>query len=236
MQSNKSPHSDAQQLRCFAPVGSTVIWPKIMKILLLSITLICSFGIPNSAVVNQGAEEVNWSALRVAFERYVNLPTPLNAEEVCKLLPSRNQFACSGEKEERATREYLYSFYQIGMLDRQVISRDRSAVRLAFQLKAIADGAFAEELDIILGKLIRIDPLLFLEELNNTRVTPISFSHLVGNAGPIFVDRQEARCFENRLRIEALETVNKKQLSGLRDKCIMFLKEQYNQYCKDAPH
>ncbi len=118
------------------------------------------------------------------------------------------------------------------MLERQVLSKDRVAVKLAFRLRSIADGGFSEDLSIVLGTLIRIDPKLFLEELRNAKPQVQRLGPLLANEGAVYVDRMRAQCLENQLRIESLESVKDPSLDNIRNKCIEVLMETYTRYCK----
>jgi hypothetical protein len=129
----------------------------------------------------------------------------------------------SGAKQEHDTIDFIYD--NLGMLKRQVLSRDPNAVRLAFRLKTIADGAFAEDLDILLGRLIRIDPTLFVRQLKEYgKVNRLD--GLVGNLGDAYVDRFDAQRLEIKKRIRALESVSDPALKELADQCIKELKHQ----------
>ena len=73
------------------------------------------------------------------------------------------------------------------MLERQIISGDRQAIRLAFSLTSVADGAYEEDLEIILGSLLRINPKLFIDVLTEFYNTFAEIDGLVGNEGEVYV-------------------------------------------------
>lgn len=173
----------------------------------------------------------DWPALKFAFRKYVEYPSKENASHVITLLPEKH-VRYTGTKEEKETLDYIYSWDQLGMLERQVISRNREAVRLAFKLHSIADGAFSEDLDIMLGILVRIDSKLFLEELKLAKPDDQSLSSSISNYGSVYVDRLKARCYETKSRISALEGVKETSLVELRNKCIGELKKSEKQFCK----
>ena len=110
------------------------------------------------------------------------------------------------------------------MLERQVEARDPEAVRLAFALYSVMDGAAMEDLDIMLGKLIRIDAALFLRELSRRSDRTKYLEGLLGNQGEELVDRIRAKCLETKLRITALERVSDSDLRQLRDECLHLLR------------
>ena len=148
------------------------------------------------------------------WETYLESPTPDNAKRV--------QEATYSEPNSRANR----LFEDLWLLEIQVTSGDREAVRLAFRLFSSADGHFAETLDIMLGRLIRIDPTLFLRELEIRRKQVARLDSLLGNFGEAYVDRFPAQEYETEKRIAALMTVNDPALTAVRDECVAELRKQ----------
>ena len=128
-----------------------------------------------------------------------------NATHVIDLLPESGHVEYTSERKEQEAIEFVYQ--NLDMLERQVISRDPHAIKLAFRLMTIADGAFAEGLEIVLGQLIRIDPALFLRQLKEAEDQIIGLGGLIGNYGDIYVDKIEAHRLETDKRIYALEGV-----------------------------
>ena len=199
----------------------------IHTIFLLTLML---FSNASNAATDQKPPTYNWSNLISSFENYSNYPTPENANKVISLLP-KERINYTGTSEEKEMLEFIYSRNQFGMLERQVISGEKEAIRLAYGLKSIADGAFSEDLSILLGKLIRINPKLFLQGLIEFQNLVVRYDALVGNHGDIYVDRHKAQCYEDQLRIESLLAVDEPNLIMLRDKCIAILRSSILNYC-----
>jgi hypothetical protein len=198
------------------------------------IFIILTFLNPALSVAKSSIESssVNWTALSKTFQAYVEYPSAANASSVIKLLPKSEKVKYTGSNTENEAIEVIYQ--GMPMLQRQVEARDRQATRLAFRLMTITDGASSEALDIMLGKLIRIDPKLFLEELrksNYIKIGQYRFDGLVGNEGEEFVDKELAQCLEQRLRIESLSKIKDNNLLPLRDICISTLNDSLNKYC-----
>ncbi len=114
-------------------------------------------------------------------------------------------------------------FEDLALLEVQVISGDREAVRLGFRLLKAADGHVAETLDIMLGRLIRVRPRLFLEESKASGAEATGLVNLVGNFGEPYIDRETAAAYEGKARISALQTVWDSSLSAVPDSCIRVL-------------
>ncbi|MGC2422957.1 MAG: hypothetical protein WA666_01225 [Nitrospirota bacterium] len=196
------------------------------KIILL---IICFSLLSTSAFADKAN---NWIMLRGAWTNYVNYPSSDNAKNVSRLLPAKPH-----SRVDKETLDYIYDRdgnYRI--LERQIISSDPAAVELAFRLYTIADGAFAEELDIFLGELVRINPKLFLKKLKEHRnIVGGGFDGLLGNFGYVYVDKLKAHALETSLRIEALRSVNDKSLLSVRDECIQELNRQLIEQKRDLP-
>jgi len=185
-------------------------------------SLLISLLFTSLPTIAQKNGSVDWDGVHKSFEAYTQYPSTKNAIKVISLLPERDHVTYTGEKNESEATQFVYQ--NLGMLERQVISRDPNAIKLAFRLKAIADGAFAEDLDVLLGQLIRIDPALFLRQLKNAKVQNGRLDALVGNYGDIYADKVEAQRLETKERIRALETVSDSALKEIQDKCLVELK------------
>jgi hypothetical protein len=147
------------------------------------------------------------------WETYLELPSSDNAARVLK----------TSYTDQASRVDHL--FEDLLLLEIQVISMDLEAVRLAFRLLTESDGHYGEMLDIMLGRLIRIDPELFLRELKDSGNKITRLDALVGNTGFPYVDRSRAREYETEKRIEALMTVIDPHLKVIRDKCVSELKK-----------
>ncbi|ANM30001.1 hypothetical protein ABI59_11110 [Acidobacteria bacterium Mor1] len=141
------------------------------------------------------------------WERYLELPTPENARAV--------------QSATYIDRERLQDLdWDLLMLEVQVLSSDSEAVALAFRLRRQSDGHISETLDIMLGRLIRINPQLFLQELAVARRSDETRASPLHNFGFAYVDHEKAHDYEQARRIEALRSVDVPQLRELRNECI----------------
>ena len=139
--------------------------------------------------------------------------------------------AFNGSATQKATSDSIEQWEP--MLGRQVEARDPEAVRLAIDLYVVTDGATEEQLDIMLGKLIRIDPTLFLSELKQKEQRIGALGGLpTGNLGEEYVDRMRAQCLEMRLRVTSLERVHEPALRTVKTRCIEALNYDIRKYCR----
>jgi hypothetical protein len=150
---------------------------------------------------------------RTPWEVYVDDPTPQNAKAVTEMSYAR---PLTEEKKMEAIETDL------DVLETEVISGDREAVRLAFRLFEATNGHVAELLSQIVGRLIRIQPRLFLQELRHAWPVP-RLDALVGALGDAFVDREEAQKYELAARAAALKQVQDSSLRKVRDACLIEL-------------
>lgn len=146
------------------------------------------------------------------WEEYLEYPTPQNASKVTKISYSPGVDAAK------------QVFEDLALLEVQMISGDRAAVRLGFRLLKAADGHLAQTLDIMLGRLIRISPRLFLEELKASGAEATGLANLVGNFGEPYLDREIAQAYEAKVRIAALERVQDPGLTTVRDASVRALR------------
>jgi len=167
---------------------------------------------------------IDWRSLEVAWQAYIEKPSDRNADRVYNVLPA--SIPDSIPTSEIGSRVDELIFDNVEKLEDQVKLKKRSAVRLAFRMMTISDGAFAETLDQILGALIRVDARLFLEEFRNHRTIVRGLAGLLGNCGEEFVDNEAAVKKELKARIKSLKAVKDKNLVGVRDECITELNSQ----------
>lgn len=153
-----------------------------------------------------------FAAAESTWERYLSNPTGANAMAVSD--------AGYGDNQNDVARLE----WDLTLLEVQVISSDKDAVDLAFRLLAKSDGHSAEMLNEMLGRLIRINPRLFLDALKRGQLPSGKFGDLVGNFGVVYVDRDRAHDYERDQRIAALMRVKTGSLSALRDQCIIHLR------------
>jgi len=155
------------------------------------------------------------------WERYLETPTPENARAVRTLT-----YTDSADNLDRLLDD-------LQLLEDQMAAGDSAAVRLAFRLEPKADGVYGETLAAMLGRLVRINPTLFLRELRLANVSTAggaAGAHLrcrcATVAAPEFVDRLRARTYEAQQRILALKTVRDPRLRTWRDQCVTELKAE----------
>lgn len=174
---------------------------------------------------------VDWTKLETAWKEYIEYPSSENALKVYSLLPER---IITLEERKKFWDNFIkisniiFDNLNFSILEYEIYAGERNAVKVAFRLYSIADGANDEILTMILTNLIRIHPKLYLEELKvHMHSEPIKeLGWPVGYMGGIFVDRFKAQDLERKLRIKALESVKDKELMEIRDKCIEILQKR----------
>lgn len=156
-----------------------------------------------------------WVGFDTAFSDYITNPTHENSVKVYELLPNELN---SGDfpKGKISDRIWLSAV----KLEEMIVAGNRDALRLGFKLFTIADGEFAEGLDITIGKLINKNPSLFLQELKNQRQFLHDIGGLVCNYGPDFVDNAKLSLTETNNRIKSLMKITDSVLFKERDECL----------------
>jgi hypothetical protein len=166
-------------------------------------------------------QQTRWTDFENAWDNYLSKPTHDNSEKVYNLLPDK---VMGGDYPDDGQTGRI--FFKIDQLHKLVEQGDRDALRLAFKLFTIADGEYAEGLQIEIGKLININPKLFLQELKNHRHLIVSLDGLVGHLGQDYVDGFERQTKEKEKRIKSLNKVSDKDLIIVRDECLKELDRQ----------
>ncbi len=170
--------------------------------------------------------EVDWSRVLIAWREYLNNPSEINGDTLYSLIPRNSWF-----RNDSAYNNAFYIMYShLYVIDSLVHLQNRMAVKIGFKLFNISDGAFSEDLDQMLGSLICKNPQMFLEELNSRKNITSRFDALLGNLGEEYRVNKDSEQAELKRRIEALNTVKPKNLVNLRDRCILELKNQLDEY------
>lgn len=148
------------------------------------------------------------------WERYLSEPSPENAARVTALQYSESRSPSDRERD-------------LSLLEVQVVSGDREAVRLALRLLPQSDGHVTETLCIMLGRLIRVDPRLLLTEVGEHLEVPDLLDAIVTNFGAAYIDRPAAQIYEARQRINALESAQvDPELDAFRTECVDALRQE----------
>lgn len=168
------------------------------------------------------ASEPSWTEITRRVKAYAAHPSTENARSAISAIPDK-QISFSGVSAETEANQSIYAEKPMFVLEKQVQKRHQASVELAFRMMNIADGAFAEDLDVIVGKLITIDPALFLEELQ--KVNKSDLGGLVLNLDDTYVDEMKRTCAEWFLRKKALQGVEVPGLQNIKKRAIATINE-----------
>ena len=177
----------------------------------------------------QGSE-TDWIEVEAALKAYVNYPSSENANRAANALPTEHAPWGESSPSSNASK-YIYEGHQFSMLEHQVGAGHVESIRLAFKLFSISDGGFTQDLQIMLGKLIRPNPKLFLEELARSALSTGYYDGLLMNDGYALVDRLEAQCLEAEKKIEALNSVTDSKLMNIKQLTISIIEKHRSKYC-----
>jgi hypothetical protein len=187
----------------------------------LSTSILCGAAEP----ADRAKEKLDWLATnadrqagriqaQTPWERYTAQPTSNNASAVTEL-------SYSDKKDD--SDELMRVERDLMLLEIQVAASDRAAVDLAFRIRGTLNGVLAENMDQMLGRLIRLNPHLFLQSLQRHRASRQELSGVVGNFGEAYVDRDSARAYERDQRVASLLKVKDPGLLRVRDGCVALL-------------
>jgi hypothetical protein len=154
-----------------------------------------------------------------AWEEYIANPTSDNALKVYSLLPDGKDSEIRLQVEVRPLINNSLS-----VLESQIFSEDRNALKVAFRLFTIADNELKEGVARIIGNLIRFNARLFLQELKN-HYGLVDLSFIVCSFQLSLVGDIPGQELEKKARIKALEYIEDADLSDLQKECIKALKK-----------
>ena len=168
---------------------------------------------------------VDWDSLRAAYALYTKDPTDSNASKVCSFLPHDLGYSAPPTARRNHSETEKFILRGLGVLEGQIFRSKPNSVALAFRLYTIADGEFAESLDVTLGKLICRNPRLFLQQLKANRHLVARLDTLLMNYGPDFTEDDQAQAAEYRHRLKCVRKVRDRELQDIRDECVEFMEE-----------
>ena len=168
-------------------------------------------------------QQIDWDSIEKAARIYFEYPSSENA----RIFRQQIQPEKANYESGRYFRFIGHVFDNLDVLERQVASGDREAVKLGFMLYSFAIGAAKIDLDCVMGDLARAFPQLFLEELSSS-----PNAHLIEELGqPVLQSRLGlgggrlmAYRYELEMRLKSLESVTSESLASIRDTCINKIK------------
>jgi hypothetical protein len=192
----------------------------VMRYRRLAVIIAVMSGTSSSANV-QMSGMFSWTRLESVLMIYRQNPTEKHALLLYNALPDSPESERSADTTgfSKAVED---AWGTTGILKKHAYMEGRNALRVCFKLIIISDAAFTEDLNQILGNMIRRNPTMFLEELKTHRqVFGDNLSHWFQDYGPSFVDSPEQeRSVETKRRIRALQSVKDSGLAAIRDEVI----------------
>ena len=157
----------------------------------------------------------DWERLERAVNTYQAAPSADTAGAIRKVIPA---WHVSYEHSRAETSALNAVERLLPTLLTAVRSGDGIAVGVCFDLQLVADGGLLEDIWGGLSEIIPRHPVVFLEHLSTREdVAP----KLLTFMGQRFVDQDRSvRCGELRERERALAGVTRKDLSGIRNRCL----------------
>jgi hypothetical protein len=101
--------------------------------------------------------------LAEAWRTFQRIPSSESAFKLYQSLPDNPDSAHNVYLSQREILQSIYEHFKV--LEHQVLAEDRNSVKVAFRLISVSDGDFGETICIVLGRLIKINPRMFLQEL-----------------------------------------------------------------------
>ena len=182
---------------------------------LVTLLALCITGGLTVAQTSNMKKEIDWDLLGSAWEEYVNNPTEDNAFQMYRILP--NDGHVSKENKDKSIETSIIR--NLNIIQQQIRKESVNSTRLAFRLFTISDGYFSEELQVIIGELITINPELFLTELDQ-HLQLVMLPNLLCNIDYRKYDNVTSQKLEAVKRIESLKTIDDCNLAEIKWQCI----------------
>jgi hypothetical protein len=177
---------------------------------------------------------VDWKIIKADYANYIKKPSKQNAEILLAVLPREYISFNNIDDNENQALGYLSAWKSLKKIQDEIVMGDIYAMRIAFRLRAVADGAFAEDLDIAIGQGIKNHSDTFLHELQSA-VPPVSthsLRPLVSNLGDDYVDKQNEQCEILYIRERAIGLVKSPDLADTQKKVIDVLHDVEDEICR----
>ena len=194
--------------------------PPLMQLTMAILVIIFTMSLSHGFLLGR-EQQIDWDSIEKAARIYFEYPSSENARIFRQQIKPEK-----GKVEPGRYYGFIgYVFDNLDVLERQVASGDREAVKLGFMLYSFATGGAMIDLGCVMGDLARAFPQLFLEELSSS-----PNAHLIEEFGyPVLqsrlgVGRQMAYRYELEMRLKSLESVNSESLASIRDACINKIK------------
>ncbi len=185
------------------------------------IVLAVLFWIPPEQGNAQDMFTLDMSNLGKAWQDYVAAPGAGTALNVYNVLPASVENTTIQVQPD--LRTLILS--KMNVLESQVYSGERNAVKMGFRLFAVADEPMKIALYKILGYMLRFNTTLFLEELQAHEGLVPDLTQLLCSFQLEAPDDNAKQKLERNIRLKALEYIDNKALKGIKKKCQKILKK-----------
>lgn len=205
-----------------------VILKIISKIVFLSILIMliwCYSGSVGKDNLNQKKDHLSWEEVKELVDLFLNNPTKEYFQMVeenvfSKIDKDAKQFP---QWIETLLRYCLWGEESSWIVEYEMFAGNLYVAKFNYYLLHISDGVYAEDLAENFGKLIRINPKLFLQ-IFKEETTKDYIDSVIGCS--IFEETDLYKKYERydlEKRIEALKSVSDPELKPIRDYCISVL-------------
>ncbi|MGB8958667.1 MAG: hypothetical protein WCC00_06600 [Candidatus Aminicenantales bacterium] len=190
----------------------------------IAATVLCALLGNVSTAQERIKQDIDWTTVREAFEAYCRLPSADNANTVLAALPDNSSYREGDFEQFAAAFRYIHDGRPFRVLGKLVRKGDRLALRIAFKTMHVSvGGPYDEKWCDLIGRAIRVNPILFLEEFKMSGLERAWLDLISGGYGSADEGYRELSSKEILLRIKALKTVDRSDLSELRDAGITIL-------------
>ncbi|MDQ1352895.1 MAG: hypothetical protein QG657_3201 [Acidobacteriota bacterium] len=192
---------------------------RLCKILVFLFAVV-TVGFQVGSAAPQGTTNFNMTNFSKAWDEYTTNPTKEMALQLYELLPP-GKMTPGGLQPD--IKDKILS--KLNVIESQIYSGERNALKVAFRLFNIADNEIQTALVKIIGYLLRFDTKLFLEELMLHEALVPDLGQLVCSFQQTSPDDKAQQELERNIRLKSLGYIEDKELKDIKKKCLKILKD-----------
>ena len=155
-------------------------------------------------------ERYDWEEFEEIYINFVNNEEKNYAKEFLAILPKEG---LPQEEIERGKEQLDLIFHNFSKLEARVEKGSLTSFNILFRLKRQTDGAYSQQLSVLIGSLMTEEPENFLLAVEGNFEQIKRFDAILGSLGTEYVDEFEKQKEELKRRLAVLNKVETEEIS-----------------------
>lgn len=171
---------------------------------------------------------LNWDSVILAYDRFLDGPSPENAASLARLLPRDVPDVGMITGDKAAALDHILSAENFGILSIEAELGNKHSIVVLFRLLNFADGFYGEEILGALGIVVRSQPRVFLEVMSENQDASLirQFGPPVSYPSYAYNNHRGAFRYDLEKRMEALRSIKVRELADMKKVCLKRLAEE----------